>query len=268
MNALADIAVGDQQSGRLVVLAGREDFLDVGTANHGFDPFRSPLASHFLGDVLGQLVDHVEIFHPHLLAFDHFARLGVGADVEADDRCAGSMRQHHIALGNRADAGMQHPHLNFLVRNLVERIDDRLGGSLDIGLDDHRIFDDILLGLHRRKHVLDARRGRSGTPGGRLFMTVARDLARAGFAVDHSERIAGHWNAAKAEHFNRQRRRCLLDLTALVVDHRTDAARLSADDEDVTHFQRAAIDQHRRQRALALVEPGLDHCRNRRTVRV
>ena len=62
--ALADIAVGDQQARRLVLLARREDLLDLGAADNGFDALRSPDPGHFLGDVFGEVVDHVEVLHP------------------------------------------------------------------------------------------------------------------------------------------------------------------------------------------------------------
>ena len=55
------------------------------------------------------------------------------------------------------------------------------------------------------------------------------------------------------------RRAGFLHLPALVVDHRADLARDRADDEDVADPQRAALDQHGRERAAALVELGLDH---------
>jgi hypothetical protein len=72
-------------------------------------------------------------------------------------------------------------------------------------------------------------------------------------------RIAGHWHPAQTQNFDWQRGTGFLDRTALVIVHRADAARLGADDEDVTGLKRAAIDQHGGQWTLALIKFGLDH---------
>ena len=62
----------------------------------------------------------------------------------------------------------------------------------------------------------------------------------------------------QAEHFDREGRPGFLHLPALVVDHRPDLAARCARNEDVADAQRAALDEHGRKRAAALVELGFD----------
>jgi hypothetical protein len=65
--------------GRLVALARREHLLDLGAAENVLDPQRAEHAGHLLGDLLGQLVDHVVVLHLDLVPLDQLARLGVRA---------------------------------------------------------------------------------------------------------------------------------------------------------------------------------------------
>ena len=83
------IAFEDEQAGGLVLLARREDFLDLGAADDRLDDLRPKLARHRLLHPVGEVVDDVVIAELDLGAVGDFARLGVGADVEADDRRAG-----------------------------------------------------------------------------------------------------------------------------------------------------------------------------------
>jgi len=46
VEALADVAFEDEQTSRLVLLAGREDFLDLGAAEDRLDDFRTQPARH------------------------------------------------------------------------------------------------------------------------------------------------------------------------------------------------------------------------------
>ena len=57
------------KTGGLVALARFEHILDFGTTDDGFDDLRTQLARHFLGDVGGQVIDHVEIFQAHPIPF-------------------------------------------------------------------------------------------------------------------------------------------------------------------------------------------------------
>ena len=89
---LADDAFEHEQAGGLVALAGGEDVLDLGAADDGFDDLRPKLARHRFLHPVGEVVDDVVVAQLDLGAVDRLARLGVGTDVEADDRRAGRSR--------------------------------------------------------------------------------------------------------------------------------------------------------------------------------
>ena len=84
---------------------------------------------------------------------DRLARARVGAHVEADDARAGGGRQLHVGFGDAADIRSQHLDLHLVGGQLVERVAQRLGAALHVGLDDHG--NDAGLGvLDLREHVL------------------------------------------------------------------------------------------------------------------
>ena len=76
----------DEQARRLALLAGGENLADFGAADDGLDDLRSELARHGRLGPVGEVVDDVVIAELDLGPLGDFARLGVGADVEADDR--------------------------------------------------------------------------------------------------------------------------------------------------------------------------------------
>ena len=240
------------------MLASREHVADFGAADDRFERFRPKLARHAGADFVGQRVDHVIIFERNLVPLGNLARLGVGPHVEADDRRAAGPRERNVALGNATDARMQHACLDQIGRDLVDRIDDRLDRALRIGLDHERIFDRLLF-LERTEHALEARRATGGALAGHHALAIFRHFARTRFVFDDRQRVARTRHARQAEHFDRHRRAGFLDLLALVVGHRADLAALAANHEDVADPQRAAVHEHGRDRAAALVELGLDH---------
>ena len=92
-----------------------------------------------------------------------------------------------------------------------------------------------------------------------LMGAITRDLAGAGFVLDHGKAVAGFRRSVEAEHFDRHRRSGLVDGLALVLDQRADAAHFGAGYDDVADPQRAALDQHGRDRTAAAIELGFDH---------
>src|SRR5690606_797343 len=94
------------------------------------------------------------------------ARLGVGTDVEADDRRVGSLGKRDIRFGDAAGARMDDASTNFVRPKLVQRPDDRFDGALHIALDDQRKLLQAC-GLKLAHHLLE-RAARTGLAGSRL----------------------------------------------------------------------------------------------------
>ena len=76
----------------------------------------------------------------------------VGHDVEADDhRVLGrGQGQLHVALGDAADAGVQHADADFLVLELLQLLADRLDRAAEVGLEDDLQLGDLGLGQASR----------------------------------------------------------------------------------------------------------------------
>src|SRR3546814_10897160 len=79
--------------------------------------------------LLGQVIDDIIIEEAHLFAVRDLTRLGVRANIEADDRRVGRGGKRHVAFGDRPGARMEHADTNLVGRQLVERIDDRFDRS-------------------------------------------------------------------------------------------------------------------------------------------
>ena len=94
------------------------------------------------------------------------------------------------------------------------------------------------------------------------------DLAGARLVLHHAEPVAGLRRRLEAEHLDRRRRAGLAHLLAAIVDQRAHAAPFGAGDDDVADTQRAALDEHGRDRAAAAVELRLDHDAFGRAVRI
>ncbi len=233
MHALADDPLQHQKSGGLVLLAGREDFLDLGSADDRLDDLGPELARHRLLHPVGQVVDDVVIAELDLVALGRFTGLGVGTDVEADDRSAAGRGEDDVALGDGAHSGVQDPGLDVLGGDPVDRAGDRLDRALDVALDDERELD-RQIGL-RGEHVLEIDRNRGGALPVENALAIGGDLAGAGLVLDDGERVAGGRNSGQAEHLDGHGRAGFLHLLALVVDHRPDLARDGADHEDVAN---------------------------------
>ena len=254
---LADDAFLDQKPGRLVLLARREHLQHFGATHDRFDAFGGQLTRHFIAHFFEQVVDHVIIAQRDFLADRQRTRLGIGTDVETDQRRAAGRCQRNVAFGDRTHAGAQDTHLDLVGRNAVQRIDDRFDRTLHVATNDHRIFDDLR--AQCREHIFKVRRHRCGALAGDLFLTIGGNLTSARFIFHDRHLVACHRHARQAQHLDRDRRTGGLDLLALVIDQRTHLAAFRADDERVADLERTATHQHGGDSATALVELRLDH---------
>jgi hypothetical protein len=90
---------------------------------------------------------------------------------------------------------------------------------------------------------------------------LARELARLAVVLDHADELAGLGDAVEAEDLDRLAGAGLLDLVALVVVHRADAAPVGAGHDVVADLERAALDEDRHDRRRG---PGRAWTRRRR----
>ena len=144
------------------------------------------------------------------------------------------------------------------VDSLVERLAQRLGAALHVGLDEHG--DDAGLGLaHLREHVLGARG--LAWPASRRG-TCPADTAPLRAPCARSRPPAAHrpalGAARQAQHHDRHGGRGLLHRLAVLIEHGAHAAELGAGDDRIAHLQRALLDQHGGDRAAALLDARLD----------
>jgi hypothetical protein len=147
------------------------------------------------------------------------------------------------------------------VPSFLQRSQNGFERALHVGFHDQREFL-AARGLELRHHLLE-RAAHAGNRGGGVLAllvgAIARDLAGAGFVLDHRKAVAGFRRAVEAEHFDRHRRSGLVEVLALVRNQRADAAHFGAGHDDVADLERAALHQHGGDRTAAAIELGFDH---------
>ena len=147
---------------------------------------------------------------------------------------------------------------------------DRLDGADHVALDDEvQVLHLALLHLREERLERDAalralRELLCAHPG----RALAGDAAGDTLALDDAPVLAGRRRLVEAEHLDRIARAGLLDLLAAIVVERPHLAPRVAGDDGVADAERAAVDEHRRDRPAADVEPGLDDRPGRLSVRV
>ena len=136
---------------------------------------------------------------------------------------------------------------------LVQRIDQGLDGTLNIGLqDDIELLGSLfhpLIKLFQRDL-----RGDGELPLPLLPDPILPDVAGLFLVIDADELRAGLRNPRKADDFHRHRRPGLADTPALIVDHRPNPAEFRLGDERVPLAQRAFLNQYGRHRPPAPVQ--------------
>jgi hypothetical protein len=125
--------------------------------------------------------------------------------MEADDDRAGRLGQQDVALGDRADAALDDVDDDLLVRQLTERVGERLGRTTLVGLDEQ--LERALVA--RRRHVHEVlERDRALRRAARPRLTVQplatlRDVARLRRVLDHDQLVARHRDAGQTEDLHR-----------------------------------------------------------------
>src|SRR2546423_438911 len=195
-------------------------------------PFRLPFSGkcRWISTRQTELIDDVvdDRVGPDLdaLPLGHRARVADGANVEADDHGVGCGGQHHVGLGDTADAVADHVDRDLLLRQLRDLVGQRLERPGDVGLHHERqLLKVALLGagedvFERDPHAL--------APGQRLRLqavgAVAGLLAGLAVVLHHADPLARLGHAVEAEHLDGIAPPCLLDTLAAVVVHCPHAA--------------------------------------------
>src|SRR6516162_642563 len=256
IGAAFDHAIGDAATRYVADLGNLENLQDGGVTQHSLAHGRRQQAGHRLFHVVHEVVDDVVIADLDAGAFGGFARLLVGAHVEAEDRHARRLRQRHVGFGNAADTGMDHARADFVGGELLDRADDRFQRALHVGLDDQR---QILAarGFELAHHLLE-RAAHAGRACGHLVAPLAGaiggDFAGARLRLHDRQAVAGLGRAVEAEDFGRRGGPRGLDRRAGIGDQRAHAAPIGAGHDEVADTQRAALHQHGRNRSAAAVE--------------
>ena len=155
---------------------------------------------------------------------------------------------------------MDHADAHLGVLDLLQLGDRRLDRALHVALEDEvQVLDGA--GLQLREELLERRarlRGRRQLLPPEALAAHLRALARVALVLDDATELAGGRRLVEAEDLDRLARPRLLELLAAEVVERADPAPGVAGDDRVADLERAALDEHRRDRAAADVEPGLD----------
>ncbi len=143
---------------------------------------------------------------------------------------------------------------------LRELRDDGFDGADDVALDDEVQIRDLAR-LHLREQVLERRTARALRR--ELLATeplgaALREIACGALVVDDARHFARGRRLVEAEDLDGIARACPVELLALVVVERAHLAVRVARDDGVADLERAALHEHRRDRAAADVESRLD----------
>ena len=155
--------------------------------------------------------------------------------------------------------------LDVVRRDLLERIAQRFGAAVHVGLD-QQLNARHAAGLHLAEDVLELR----GLLMRELRLALAavaelRDVASLALVRDDLHVVAGHRRSGEAEHDDGRRRARERNRLAGLVEHRADAAVLLAREQDVADLQLALVDQDGRDGAAAALEARLEHDAGGRT---
>ena len=165
---------------------------------------------------------------------------------------------------------MQHAHAHFFIAKLAERDTNGFRATLHIGLHHNGNFL-LLTRLDAGQHIGQAATASPGRGSGffaQLALTEFGNLPRTRFVFNSDEILARCRHTGQAQDFNRQGRPGILQLAALVIQHRAHAAPFGTGHHNVTLLQRTLLHQHRRHRTPAAIELAFNDRAFRSTVRI
>src|SRR5512132_2810070 len=252
--ALQDVRAGDQ-----TYLGDAEQGAHLGASELRLALLGLQHAAQRAPDVVDRVVDHA--VQPDVDAFPlgEVAGLHVWTDVEPDDDRPRGQRQVDVALGDRAGGAPDHVDPHLVLRQLGERVDERPDRALHV-----RLHDQVQLGglvaLGPRHQLLQGRRARRDHFGGAdLRLALLHDVACRALVLDLADVVARVRGRRPAEDLHRLAGPGLLHCLPVLVEHRADLRPRGAGHDRVADVERAALDEHARDRSTALVQVRLEH---------
>src|SRR5699024_1675055 len=219
------------------------DLPDLGGAQGHFLELGGQHALHGRFHLVDAVVDDPVHSHVHLVPGGGVLGVGVGADVKAHDDGVGRGGQHDVGLVDGAHGAVDDPHPDLLVGELLQGGLHRLGGALDVGLDDDvQVLQLALLDLGEQIVQGDLL---GGGGGGHLVLVLAllHQLPGHALVVHGVEVVTGAGDLAHAGDLHRHGGAGGLDLLALGVGHGPDAAHGGAGDDHVALAEGAVLHQ-------------------------
>ena len=186
-------------------------------------------------------------------------RRALGPYIEAHHDRIRRNRQQDVGFLDRADAAMDHAHLDLLAGQLGQGLAQDGRRALEVGLENNRklagaAVGELLLELLQRQ----ACRLCHGLLAG-LVLAELDDLAGFLGVGQHGQLIARLRQVVQAQNDDRRGRSGRADLPAAIVHHCANLAQHRADYKRVPDSQRAVLCEHSGHRTLAAVELRLQH---------
>src|SRR6516165_1448178 len=258
--AAGDGARTDDAAGHVADARYPEDLADLRRAELGLLELGLEHALERGLDLVDRLVDDRVVADLDTLALGQFPGPAGRPHVEADDHRVRRDGQVDVVLGDRADAAADDPEHHVLADiDLEQRVLQGLDRPGHVALDDEQQFL-ALAGLQRGLQVLQRDpRPALGEHGGALTgLPPLGDLPGHPLVGHDQEVVAGVGHRVEPEHLHRARRWRVRDRGTVLVEQRPDPAERVATDYRGADVQRAALHQHGRHRAAALVQVRLD----------
>ena len=155
---------------------------------------------------------------------------------------------------------MEHPHPHLIIAYFFHRLNNCLGRTLHIGLDQNRQLTEIFIMLSLRHQLL--KRGCSPRSSTFVFCRIGaifRNFAGLCLGVDDIQHISRFGCAIQAQNLDRNRWSSSFDSVSLIINQRTNSAPLFPNDKDIALSQCAFLHQDRGHRTASHIQLRLDY---------
>src|SRR6478609_7769275 len=256
-----DDTTGDHAARDVADLGAAEDRADLRLTQGRLLELRLEHALERRLDLLDGVVDHRVVADLHTLALGQLRRLALRADVEADDDRVGGRGQVDVGLGERTDTAVDDAQRRLVADvDLGQRVLEGLDRTGDVALQDQVELLALTL-LHRSHEVFQAATHATLGLHGRTLTRLALlgDLTGHAVVLDHDEVLARTRDTGQTEHHRGTRRVGVLDVLAVLVEHRPHTAVRRTGHDRVADTEGSALDEDRRDRTTTTVQVCLDH---------